>query len=252
MDESNPDAAPPTAPAPPAESPAADQAPTVEPAEELLNDLPFDAEQIEQWERLLEQILQNAPARLLDQVGFSAGAGAVSAILPILIGALILFVGYALLAAIFAFLIWLPYRKVPRQHRRVFGFSIWLTIIPVFGLFWNFRIAGRVPASFRSYFEAHPEAVAAAPTVAGATPHNLVGDAGRGVGLAYAICSLISAALTFSCILSTLAFPFAVAALVLYIIFVARLFGLADRVSEHRRKLKRGELPPPPPPKAIA
>ncbi len=180
---------------------------------------PSDIAEVPPWEQWLELVPW-------ERWGFTAGAGAASAILPIVIGLLMAAAAYALIASVFALLVWLPYRRLPRRDRLIFGVSIWLTVVPVLGLLWNFRVVAKVPASFRRYFERHPDAVASVS----------VGDGGRGLGLGYAICAVLGVLAPFTCVFSALAFPALIASLVLYILFVAKLFGLADLVRDQRRR----------------
>lgn len=64
--------------------------------------------------------------------------------------------------------------KVPAAHRKLEPGLVWLLMIPCFPVVWNFFVFLRVPESFKSYFDAQ-----------GRTD---VGDCGRSIGLAYAIC----------------------------------------------------------------
>ena len=64
--------------------------------------------------------------------------------------------------------------KVPAAHRKLEPGLVWLLMIPCFPIVWNFFVFLRVPESFKSHFDAQ-----------GRTD---VGDCGRSIGLAYAIC----------------------------------------------------------------
>ena len=64
--------------------------------------------------------------------------------------------------------------KVPAAHRKMEPGLVWLLLIPCFPVVWNFYVFLRVPESFKSFFDAQ-----------GRTD---VGDCGRSLGLAYAIC----------------------------------------------------------------
>jgi hypothetical protein len=55
---------------------------------------------------------------------------------------------------------------------------VWLLLIPVFNLVWIFFVVLKIPESYQSLFYSR-----------GRTD---VGDAGRGLGLAYAICAVVS------------------------------------------------------------
>ena len=100
--------------------------------------------------------------------------------------------------------------RVPPEHRTMSPGLVWLLLIPLFGIVWNFFVFLRIPESYKSYF-----------TAQGRTD---VGDCARGVGMWYAICG----ALSFVPCLSYLAGP---AALVLLIIFLVKVLGLKGQIS---------------------
>ena len=100
--------------------------------------------------------------------------------------------------------------RVPPEHRTMEPGLVWLLLIPLFGIVWNFFVFLRIPESYKNYF-----------TAQGRTD---VGDCARGVGLWYAICG----ALLFVPCLNYLAVP---AALVLLIIFLVKIFGLKSQIS---------------------
>ena len=100
--------------------------------------------------------------------------------------------------------------RVPPEHRAMEPGLVWLLLIPLFSIIWNFFVFLRIPESYKSYF-----------TAQGRTD---VGDCGRGVGMWYAICG----ALSFVPCLSYLAGP---AALVLLIIFLVTVLGLKGQIS---------------------
>lgn len=94
-------------------------------------------------------------------------------------------------------------QRVPPQHRKMEPTMVWLLLIPCFNLVWNFFVYLRVPESVQSYLES--------------TGRTDQGDCGRGVGMAYAICT----ALTVIPFVNYLTGP---AALVLLIIFLVKMF----------------------------
>lgn len=180
----------------------------------------------------------------------SAGAGLLATLLALVVPLLIYVFTYAVVAGVLALLIWIPHRAVPSRHRRIYGFSIFLTIIPVFGVLWNFRVASRVPDSFRSYFDAHPDAAAPPPGAVGGATVN-VGTAGKSLGLWYAGLTLGSWLAPWTCVLAFLLFPLGLAALVLYILFIVKLFALAGAVNEHKRRPRQATPALAPPPASI-
>lgn len=106
-----------------------------------------------------------------DQPG-SAEAVGILAIILAAVGAFVL-IGVIINAVICYFVSsWL--KKVPAQHRKMEPGLVWLLMIPCFPIIWNFFVFQRIPDSFKSYFDS-----------VGRTD---VGDCGKGLGLAYAIC----------------------------------------------------------------
>src|SRR5689334_14549782 len=41
---------------------------------------------------------------------------------------------------------------IPPEHRRIEPGMVWLLLIPLFGLIWNFFVFQRIPESYQSYF----------------------------------------------------------------------------------------------------
>lgn len=208
---------------------------------------------IEEWEldpafvEWLQQLASDVPAEAIGYFAASAGAGVLATLIGLIIPLLALTFAYLLIAGVLALLIWLPHRRVPRKLRRISGVSIWLTIIPLFGLLWNFRVASRVPASFRAFFAAHPGAAQPPPGMIGGAPLN-VGGAGKALGMWYAGLNLGSWLVLLTCVLSPLSTPLGLAALVLYILFVVKLFQMSGRVAEHRNAPPAPPAPPTAPP----
>ncbi len=101
--------------------------------------------------------------------------------------------------------------RVPVEHQKISPGMIWLMLIPLFGLVWNFFVFQRIPDSYQSYFDSVGD--------------ESVGDCGKGIGLWYAICAACS---IIPCV-NYIAGP---AALVLLIIFLVKLFGLRGRIPE--------------------
>lgn len=66
---------------------------------------------------------------------------------------------------------------VPPPYRKQEPWMVWLLLIPVFHLVWNFVVFPSISDGYKAYFDARGE------------PD--VGDCGRGLGMAYAIVSVI-------------------------------------------------------------
>jgi hypothetical protein len=100
--------------------------------------------------------------------------------------------------------------RVPVEHQKISPIAIWLILIPLFGLVWNFFVFQRIPESYKSYFDSIGDAS--------------VGDCGKSIGLWYAI----STACCFVPCVNYIAGP---ASLVLLIIFLVKGFGLRGKIS---------------------
>lgn len=117
----------------------------------------------------------------------------------------------AILAA-FIYLLYLLYsaqQKVPAEHRKMDPPMIWLVLVPLFGIVWNFFVAIRVSDSFKSYFASigRPE----------------VGETEKMIGLGWAIAV---ACCVIPCV-NLLALP---VALVLMVLFVLKINTLAKQL----------------------
>lgn len=99
--------------------------------------------------------------------------------------------------------------RIPQQFRKQEPGMVWLLMIPCFYLVWNFFVYQRLADSFKAYFDS-----------VGRTD---VGDCGKSIGLAYAICA---ACCIIPCV-NYLAFP---AALVLLIIYLVKAMDLKSRI----------------------
>ena len=121
-----------------------------------------------------------------------------------------LLIGLAIAAAI-CVMLHIIQARVPEEHQKISPPAIWLMLIPLFGLVWNFFVFQRIPDSYKSYFDSVGD--------------QSVGDCGKGVGLWYAICAAC-------CIVPCLNYIAGPAALVLLIIFLVKLFTLRGKIPE--------------------
>ena len=143
-------------------------------------------------------------------------------------GSVILFAVLVQLAifVVICLLLYNAQKAIPPEHRRIEPGMIWLLLIPIFSLVWNFFVFLRIPDSYRSYFQSLGRDV---------------GDAGRSIGLALAIC----AACTIVPCVNLLAAP---AALVLLIIFLVKIYNLKGQIAGGGQGFPVGGPPTPPPP----
>ena len=124
---------------------------------------------------------------------------------------LIVFVVALAIAILLLYLVYSCYQRIPPQHRQMEPWQVWLLLIPLFNLIWNFFVYPKLAKSFQSYFAEQ-----------GRTD---VGDCGEQLGLWYAICAALCA---IPCV-NYIAGP---AALVLWIIFIVKAMGLKGQIPE--------------------
>lgn len=120
-----------------------------------------------------------------------------------------LLIGIAI-SVVICLLLYNAQKAVPQQHRKLEPGLIWLLLIPLFNLVWNFFVFLRISESYKSYFQS--------------IGREDVGDAGRGIGLAYAICAACT-------LIPCLGLFAAVGALVLLIVYLVKIYGLKPQIS---------------------
>ena len=111
---------------------------------------------------------------------------------------------------IFCLLVYNCYKAIPEEHREMSAGLVWLLLIPLFGLVWNFFVYPNLSKSFKRYFDS-------------------VGDASAGncnLTLAWVYAGVTAA--TVVPYLNGLAGP---ASLVLFIVYVAKAYGLKARIA---------------------
>ena len=153
-----------------------------------------------------------------NEAGAAAGAAAAGALVSMLISLVMGMVIFAVISAIFAVLIFLPYSKLPAEHQKLKPILVFLMVIPLFGYVWNFIMTAKVSDSFKSYSDAQGDTT--------------VGDAGKSLGLWFAICAAVGFALTLTFILACLGFPVSIAALVLVILYIVKLWTMAGKIPD--------------------
>ena len=133
------------------------------------------------------------------------------AILAVILGIVGIFVVFGLIInAIVCYFVSSWLKKVPAPHRKMEPGLVWLLMIPCFPIVWNFFVFQRIPDSFKSYFDS-----------LGRTD---VGDCGKGIGLAYAICTACS-------IIPLVQYIAGPAALVLLIINLVKMNELKNKIA---------------------
>ena len=134
-------------------------------------------------------------------------AGIIALALGILLFTVVVMVAISIFICL---LIYLPYKDVPAEHQKMAPGLVFLLLIPFFNIIWNFIVFLRIPESFQSAFAAQ-----------GRTD---VGDCGRQIGLWYAICGVAA-------IVPCVNYVAGPAALVLFIIFLVKIWGLKGQLA---------------------
>lgn len=130
----------------------------------------------------------------------------------VLVTALLVGLGIALaINILICALVYGCFKRIPLEHRKMEPGLVWLLLVPLVPLVWNFFVFLRLPESFASYFRS-----------VGRTD---VGDCGRGLGLWYAICAVAA-------IVPCVNYAAGPAALVLLIIFLVKVMGLKKQIPE--------------------
>ena len=101
--------------------------------------------------------------------------------------------------------------RVPQEYQRMKPGLVFLLLIPLFNLIWNFFVFLRIPESYQAYFASQ-----------GRTD---VGDCGRSIGLWLSICVACS-------IIPCVNYISGPASLVLLIIFFVKIFGLKSQIPQ--------------------
>jgi len=115
------------------------------------------------------------------------------------------------IAIVLLYLVFSCFQRIPAQHRQMEPWQVWLLLIPLFNLVWNFFVYPKLAKSYQSYFAQQ-----------GRTD---VGDCGEKIGWAYAICAAI-------CIIPCVNYIAGPAALVLWIIFLVKALTLKGQIPE--------------------
>lgn len=101
--------------------------------------------------------------------------------------------------------------RVPAEYRKMEPWQVWLLMIPIFNLAWNFFVYQRIPESYQAYF--------AAKGIEG------YDDCGKNMGLWYSICAI--GPFVVPCVGSVVG----LVALVLMIIFIVKEFEMRSKIT---------------------
>ena len=122
--------------------------------------------------------------------------------------------------AFICYLVAMNFKAIPEEHRKITPGQVWLLMIPLFNLVWNFFVYPKLAQSYKSYFES-----------IGRTD---VGDCDEKIGMWYCIIAAC-------CIIPCVGYIAGPASLVLLIIFLVKSFGYKAQVEAG------GGAPPLPP-----
>ena len=139
----------------------------------------------------------NADAAALGLAGLACGIIAVA-----------ILIGYAI-AIVIILLLSGCMKRVPPQYRKMEPGMVWLLLIPLFNLVWNFFVYKALSESYQGYFQAQGRAA--------------VGDCGKNLGLAYCICCC-------GCIIPLVSFLAGPASLVLLILCLVKFIGYKNEI----------------------
>lgn len=126
----------------------------------------------------------------------------------LLINCVGLVIGLAI-SALICYLLYTDLQRIPPQHRKQEPNMVWLLMIPLFNLVWNFFVWPKIAESYQSYFDAQ----------------GVTGEGDYGRQLSMILC--IAAALCLIPLLNCLAGP---VALVLYVLLLVKFNGYKNRI----------------------
>ena len=160
-------------------------------------------------------------------------AGAVGAV-AVAVGMLFIFfmviIVSVAISIVICYLLWNAQKQVPARFRKVEPNHIWLLLIPLFNLVWNFFVIPKISDSYKAYFDS-----------VGRTD---VGTCNREIGLGYCIaaaCSFVGV-IPIIGILGSLA---GLAALVLLILFLIKTYELKKQIVPEAPRVAPVAPPPP-------
>lgn len=115
--------------------------------------------------------------------------------------------------AVGIFIIFLLYKAaqaIPQQHQQLSPGMVWLLLIPLFNIVWQFFVILKISGGYKSYFDS--------------INRTDVGDCGKTIGLVAIICSLVS-------FIPLLGFLTGIASLVCMIIYLVKVSGYKNQVT---------------------
>ena len=134
--------------------------------------------------------------------------------------------GYLVVAAIICVLLQMLYKAVPEEHRQLAPGFVWLLLIPIWNLIWNFFVFPKLSRSYQAWFEARGD--------------TSKGTCNGGLALAYAIASACLLLAFIPCVGPLIG----LASLALLIIYLVKMFGLKNEAIAAPAATAAGPMPP--------
>ncbi|MAN36391.1 MAG: hypothetical protein CMI21_02015 [Opitutae bacterium] len=137
--------------------------------------------------------------------------GAIEILVVAVVIGLLVGIGIAALLAYFVSS-WL--KEVPEEDRAMTPGQVWLLLIPIFSLYWQFRVYMLgIPQSFKNYFERRG--------------NQEVGDCGKNMGMWLCIC-------TFGSMIPVLGTLVGIGGLVLLVLWMVKIHELKNKIIAER------------------
>jgi len=117
------------------------------------------------------------------------------------------------IAAVVCFFLYKLYKAVPEEHRQLSPGLVWLLMIPLFNVVWNFFVFPKLSRSYQTWFESRGDTSA--------------GTCNSGLAWAYAVlvaCTLLA-------FIPCIGWLVPLAALVVLIIYLVKMFDLKNRAT---------------------
>lgn len=115
--------------------------------------------------------------------------------------------------AIVTYFLWSAMKRVPEQYQQLSPGVIWVLNFPIINIVGLFFITSKLSGSLKSFFDANDV-------------HEDIGDAGKGIGLGWAICVACS-------LIPFIGGLAGLAGLVLMILYLVKVTGLKNRIPEN-------------------
>jgi hypothetical protein len=141
-----------------------------------------------------------------------------TAIVALIVGMLVMLAVCVAISVVICYLVYTLFNAVPPQHRQMEPMLVWLLLIPLFNVVWNFFVFPKLSKSYELALQAQGDTSA--------------GDCNAALGMGYSVCCAVVFALSIlrihiPCVSSLIG----VAALVLFIMYMVKMFGLKKRLA---------------------